>query len=256
MAKRRTLPPKATKLIGSIVDRIFARVKAKFLGWQPVTMRTTFTPVASLPGMFAAANAEEGSKPDTDRLARMMHSANEYLDAHKAKAKAKMVREVAATLEEAHAGGIKTDLHTVLQGKVSDVLGETERGVRTVVEEHTQTTKNLGVMDGIIAVNVAADVADPVVAFLVAARLGPDAPCEECLKLHTTGGIGSPPRVWLMSELSHGFHKKGDPYPSISGLHPNCRCSMVTVLPGFGFDGTDELHWMGNGYSELENQRG
>lgn len=255
--KRRLLAPKAIKHIGNIVDRVFANVKAKFLGrMTPTTLRTTYTPHASLPGLFAAANAEEGSKPNTDRLNHIIQMADNYLDAHAARAKAKMIRSVAATLEQAHQRGVKTDLHTVLQGAVVDVLGEAESGVRTVVEEHTNTTKNLGVVDGIIAVNAASGIADPVVYFIVAARIGPDAPCEECLRLHTTAGMGTAPRVWLFSELAHGYHKKGDPFPSIGGEHPNCRCTLVTLLPGFGFRDGDMPAWKGPNWDELKEQRG
>ena len=42
---------------------------------------------------------------------------------------------------------------------------------------------------------------------------------------------GITPRVWKMSEMGSGYHKKGDSSPKIGGLHPRCRCIYDRYAP-------------------------
>jgi hypothetical protein len=62
------------------------------------------------------------------------------------------------------------------------------------------------------------------------------------------------PRVWKLSEIKFSYHKKGESNPSISGLHPHCRCSLTFLSPNFGFrDG--QVSFMGLGHNEYLKQR-
>jgi hypothetical protein len=45
--------------------------------------------------------------------------------------------------------------------------------------------------------------------------------------------------------LGHGYHKKGEPNPKVGGLHPHCRCTMVTLMPGYGFDAGGMIKFKG-----------
>ena len=63
------------------------------------------------------------------------------------------------------------------------------------------------------------------------------------------------PRLWKLSELSGGYHQRGQDFPSVMLLHPHCRCTMVMVPPGYGFDKKGHLTFVGLDHNELEKQR-
>ena len=65
---------------------------------------------------------------------------------------------------------------------------------------------------------------------------------------------GKTPRVWKLDELSHGYNKKGEDSPSIGGLHPHCRCTLVTLMPGYGFSAGGFVQYKKAGYSEYNAQ--
>lgn len=252
------LPKRAQNLIASAVDKLYDSLKVKFLGptvQAKKAIRIKYTHEKTLPGMFESANVEEGVRPNLFTLDSLMRVAEGYLDANRERTKAKVLKEVMATIEDAHNSRVRTDLETVLNGKLIDAFGEAASHIETIVNTEINTAKNLGVLDGIVAVNSAANVDDPIVYFLIAKRIHPEAPCPECVRLHCTFGEGSPPRLWKLSEVSHGYHKKGEDFPAIGGLHPNCRCTMVTLLPGYGFAGTDSVRFIAPKHDELAIQR-
>jgi hypothetical protein len=253
------LPKRAQNLISAAVDKLYDSLKVKFLGPTVQTKKTIgykYTHEKTLPGMFEAANVEEGVKPNLNTLDALMRVAEGYIDANRERTKAKVLKEVMGTLQDAANARVVTNLETVLNGKLIDVLGEAQTNIEAIINTEVNAAKNLGVLDGVVAVNNAAGVEDPVVYFLIAKRIHPDAPCPECVRLHCTFGEGSPPRLWRLSEVSHGYHKKGEDFPAIGGLHPNCRCTMVTLLPGYGFAGTDSVRFIAPGHDELKLQRG
>ena len=61
--------------------------------------------------------------------------------------------------------------------------------------------------------------------------------CKSCIKLYTTDGIGSKPRVFKLIELqANGDNigkKQADWLPIIGSTHPHCRCSLRQVPEGY-----------------------
>jgi len=159
---------------------------------------------------------------------------------------------VSAFLQEAGNKGVKTDLQTVLGGKLYEVMGEATRDVKRILETESTVVRNTSIMDGIVRVNTAAGIEDPTV-FFVTVR--DQYRCVECTRLHVQPD-GVTPRVWKMSELGGGYHKRGDPTPKVGGLHPHCRCVLTTLLPGFGFNGAGKVAYKTPGYDEFAVQRG
>ena len=92
---------------------------------------------------------------------------------------------------------------------------------------------------------------DPVVAFI---PVKDKDLCEECERLHLMSDRICP-RVWFYSEIQGGYFHRGDDTPSWNLLHPHCRCTPSTVLPGFGFDGNGRVMWIKQGFLELDFQR-
>ncbi len=78
--------------------------------------------------------------------------------------------------------------------------------------------------------------------------------CKHCIKAYLTGGIGSEPKIFKLSELkSNGDNvgKKVDEWrPVVGPLHPWCRCTLDRVPFGFTLEGlrNGEWEWVGNNF--------
>jgi hypothetical protein len=255
MAHKPTLGPGAVRAIHRAIDLLFAHAKYRFLGPNSVggkRLYIGFTHDKSLPGIFAAAAAEEGVRPDEEVLKQLITVAGTYLDATREKTKAKVVRELQGFLNDAHKKGIETDVQTALDGKLSEVFRDVRAGVRQILETETNHAKNLGIVDGIVKINAAAGIEDPTVAFITAKD---DDVCVECLRLHLLEDEHTP-RVYKLSEVGGGYHHRGEDAPKMSGLHPHCRCTMITVMPGYGFDGNGRITYVSPRHDEYAAQRG
>jgi hypothetical protein len=74
-----------------------------------------------------------------------------------------------------------------------------------------------------------------------------------CRRLHLLDN-GKTPRVYKLSEVGHGYHKKGQDDPKLGGLHPHCRCTLVTLMPGFGFDKAGMVKYISRTHDEWAKQ--
>jgi hypothetical protein len=248
-----------TKLIEIAVDALFERAKARLLGPNP-RKRTalggknlvfSFVPELTLGALFGAASKEEGvHQPNYDVLAGLLKIAESYLDAQKEKTKAQVVQSVHSFVRDATTKGEKVDVETVLGGQLAELWGKVHSDVRKIVETETTIVRNMGVDDAIQRISAMQGIEDPTVVFIVV-RDGER--CQECTKLHLLDDKTTP-RAWKRSQVSAGYHKRGDTSPSVGGLHPHCRCVMSVVSPGFGFDQSGRIVWRGYGWDEYAEQ--
>jgi intein/homing endonuclease len=220
---RSTLGKGAARLIERAVDSLYDRVKAKYLG--PDLSRVGdkrimigYKPELTLPALYQAAAAEEYTKPDKGMVQSLVRIADGYLEANRAKTKAKVIASVEQFLRDAESKGVKTDVATVLGGQLADVWGQATTEVNCILDTEATHARNLGTLDGISKVNAARGIEDPVVYFIVVRDKDL---CAECKGLHLMPD-GVTPRLWRLSEVSHGYHNRGDETPSIGGLHPHC----------------------------------
>ncbi len=241
------------KAIHDHLDDLFDKLKVKLIGPQsvPKSVRIGVIHEFTLPGLFAAAAAEEGVAPHFDSLVAALGIADSYIEAYRDIAKARVVREVQAFLTDAENKGIKTDIQTVLGGKLSDVWTDVSDSVHQIVDSEANAVKNLGITEGIIQMNAESSIDDPVVYFVV---VRDEHTCSECKRLHLMGD-GHTPRLWYMSEIGSGYHKKGDDTPKFGGLHPHCRCTLAGILPGYGFGDGGSQEYKRQGYDAMAVQR-
>ncbi len=245
----------AVRLIEQAVEKLFTKIREQTFGNKHPTGKAlyiAYKPELTLKGIFDAAATDEGVRPSEDIFKTLLKISSSYLDAAEAKAKAKTVQAVQSFLHEASNAGVKTNLSTVLEGKLYDVMGEATRDVQRIMETESTIHRNTSIMDGIQRVNAAAGIEDPTV-FFVTVR--DQHRCDECTRLHVQPD-GVTPRVWKQSELGSGYHKRGDPTPKIGGLHPHCRCILTTLLPGYGFSPAGMVTYKSPGYDEYKVQRG
>ena len=250
---RFALPKSAVKKIGAAVDLVFDRVLAKFLERPPGDKRIVIgrRPRATLPSIFRTASEEERAPVNEHALNTLMQVAEGFVEAQRSRTKAHVVKAVASWLDEAHAGGVETDLETVLGGELALVFGKAHEDVKRILDTEATVARNTGTLEGIVRVNAASGIGDPTVYFIV---VHDGDLCEECLRLHLLDDEVTP-RVWRLSELKRGYHKKGEDRPALGGEHPHCRCALATLMPGYGFKG-GSLEWVGVDHDELAAQRG
>jgi hypothetical protein len=255
MAKFR-LGPGGIKLIEDEIDKLFDSAKVRFLGPKAVPKRiyVTYERAKALMGIYESASELTGSKPDDDVFKTLTRVADNYFESARLRAKSQIITELQAALAEGEAkGGLdETEARKILRVTVSDALGQASNHVRQIVEAETNKAKNIGIYDAISGINRAVGVDDPTVYFVV---VHDDLLCKECKKVHLLEN-GTTPRLFLMSEVAHSYHKRGQMQPSVHGLHPSCRCTLVTLPPGFGFDHGDNVTFVDMDHREIEKQRG
>ena len=241
----------ATRLITKAIDLVFDRAIARTLGPWMVGKHIAIdhNHRLSIPGIYAAAAQEEGAVPDNKTLKQLLEIARGYVDATREQVKSRTVKEIVGFLEDARRSGVKADLQTVLGGKLTEVFDQAKVSLRRIVDTEANQAKNVSIMDAIGRINAAQGVEDPVVYFV---SVNDASRCSECTRLHTLDGLT--PRVWKLSEVGSGYHKRGDSNPKVGGLHPNCRCTMATLLPGYGFV-AGRVAYISAGHDELAKQR-
>jgi hypothetical protein len=249
-----TLPKGAIKQIHGAVDRVFDRVLARFLErpYGDKQIQIGWKPRATLPSIFRAGADSEQSKADENVLNGLMEVAQGFLDAQRERVKAHTVKTVQSVLREAHLADVDTDLATVLQGQLYDVFGRAEDDVKRILDTEASNARNTGALDGIIKVNAISGIEDPIVYFVV---VRDNDLCDECKRLHLLDDEKTP-RCYYLSELGHGYHKAGESSPKIGGLHPHCRCTMATLMPGYGFNKAGMVDWIALDHNEIKAQRG
>ncbi len=245
----------AIKAIHSALDGLFDKLKAKFLGPKALgekQIRFTYVRDMSLPGLYESGLIADGAKPNTDTLDSLLHVAGGYVDALRENAKSNVVHTIQSFIREAHQRDIQTDFRTILGGQLADIWAKTSTKLETIVDTEATKVRNVSALEGILEINASRGIEDAVVYWIV---VKDGALCNECRRLHLMGD-GHTPRLWFMSEVKQGYHKRGEDAPAIGGLHPHCRCSMVTLLPGYGFDAGGKVEFKKFGYNAINVQRG
>lgn len=243
----------ATKLIHKAVDELFDRLKTRFLGPKLLDKRLAIghREDLTLPGLYQAAAKSHGAVPDPTSEHAILNVAEGYIEAQRERAKAQVTNGVNAFLQDAEQRGVETNVATVLGGKLSETFESITNDVKRIVDAEAQNGRAMGTKEGIVKINESKGIDDPVVFFIV---VRDNALCDECKRLHLLDDKVTP-RCWFLSEVGNGYHRKGEPNPKVSGLHPHCRCTMATLMPGWGFDNGGAVTYVSPDWNEIEEQR-
>ncbi len=248
------LPHKLVKQIELSVSTLFDKVKDRFFGPHagPKRIVIGYNRDLSLPGIYSSAHIQERSVPDKETLNGLIRVAENYLDAEKHKAIAKAVNAVQSAISnQAYYDQDPAKIQTTLLDTLSDVFREAKVNVARIVDSETQRGKNTGTLEGVIKANQNLGISDPVIFFVV---VKDGLACDHCKRVHLMPD-GVTPRLWYLSEVSHGYATKDQNYPSIGDLHPNGRCVLTTLIKGFDVKG-NQIVWVGRDYDAIKEQRG
>jgi intein/homing endonuclease len=221
------LPKAAVKAVSDVVTALFNRAKARFLGhtYKATEIRIGYLPKPiehredlSLGGIFdASAKAEGVAVPNEALKQSCIEIASQYFDAHAEATKAAVLNSVQSFLHDSTTN-TSLDPDIVLKEALEEVVTKATANIKMVVDSESTRAKGMGTVDAISRMAAADGIADPVVYF---AHPNDEHTCQSCKKIYFMPDQVTP-RVWLMSELSSAYYKKGSDTPSICGCHPHC----------------------------------
>lgn len=249
-----TLSVGAVQNIERAVDQLFDRIKGRALGpeffpyYGDKKIFVNFKPAYTIPGIYREAAMAEDVLPNQRIIHSLAKVCGGFLDAERSRVKSRVIHAVNAWLM----GNPKASAEKVLAGELAPVWKETLDAVFKIVDTEGTTARNMGTLQGISEIAAARGIEDPNVFFIVVRDRHL---CAECKRLHLSDNKITP-RVYKMSELSGGYHDRGDNSPCVGGLHPHCRCTLVNLAPGYGFGGDGMIKFIGVGHDEYAAQRG
>jgi len=229
----------AYKLLGNIPK---LRNKSPFFGSSPAM---------SLAHIFIQAlNGKNPNHFERDVLRSILNSSFGYIESLKNKTSSNVVESVDALVKEAKVRGERISSAQVAE-VISAEMTKARGHMKLIAEAETTKTRNMGHTMEIAGNAKEQGIDDPIVFFIVV-RDG--LLCNECKRLHMLPD-GITPRCWKMGELSMGYHKRGEDRPSACSLHPNCRCTISQLPPGWGFK-NGFVSFISLDWDEYKAQRG
>lgn len=242
--------------IGNIVENLFDTLAMQFLGDIP-RLRNKKLLVFSAKSNYNLAHLflqsmsnDVPNHLEQDTLKGILESSYGYLDALKSRTRASLTEQIDALAKEAKIQERELVAEDVKQ-VISDELSKARSNLQTIVESEGTKVRNVGMALKIAKVAESIDDNDPNVAFIC---VHDNVLCGECRRLHLADD-GISPRVWRLSELKYGYHKRGEDKPSVNGLHPNDRCVLTYLTRGFGYDKKGKLAYKGMDHDEWAEQR-
>jgi hypothetical protein len=221
--------------IAIAIEKMFDSLAYKLLGNIPkLRNKSPFfgsSPNMSLAHIFIQAlGGKEPNHLEKDVLRSILNSSFGYIESLKNKTSSNVVEAVDALIKEAK---LKDDYVTA--GQVAEIIsGEMEKArshMKLIAEAETTKTRNMGHTMEIARKAESQGIDDPTVFFVV---VRDNLLCKECKRLHLMPD-GITPKLFKLSSISMGYHKRGDDRPSSCGEHPNCRCSITYLPMGWGF---------------------
>lgn len=241
--------------IDKVVSDLFDKTALRLLGPIPKLHHKKVTLLGFAEGITLATlfvqamNNNWLNNVEQDVITGILGGAFGYIEALKSKTTSAISERIDGLAREARIAKepiAETKLNEVIQ----EELGKAKSGMERIAASEATKTRNLGSLMTITKKAAEMGDKDPTVCFLV---IKDNVTCKECLKIHLMPNGN--PRLWKLSELSGGYHHRGEDFPSILLLHPHCRCTMIMVPPGYGFDKKGFLTFVGLDHNELDKQR-
>jgi hypothetical protein len=209
----------AYKLLGNIPK---LRNKSPFFG------TATALSLASI--FVQTLGGREPNHYERDVIKSILSSSHGYIESLKNKTSSNVVESVDALVKEAKA---KSSFVTAaaVTAVIAAEMTKAKGHMQLIAEAESTKTRNLGHTMDIAAKSQAQGIEDPIVFWIV---VRDNKCCSECMRLHMLPD-GNTPKVYRLSEIAHGWHKRGEDRPSSCGLHPNDRCTISQLQPGWGF---------------------
>jgi len=241
---------KATTKIANIIDNLFQSMAYDFMGFNPKSGKIS-TRQNNLISIFLSGLGENPGPEERDILKTSLQITNAYIEGLQARTKSRILDKVVSESVSAADSDNPIDFNKVrsIIGKELSVAGS---NFKTAISSEATKIRNLSTAMKIEKMSSQRGVEDPDVFWVV--TLDDKTAKEPEKTLHLIEGT-TIPRVWKLSEIKHEFWKKGMNAPSIYGGHPNCRCVLTFLAPGYGFDDKGRVTYIGRKHDQYEAQK-
>ena len=229
--------------LGQTVEDIFDRIALQLLGNIPKLQNKkqlilSYQPNFGLPHLFVQGMANKApNEIEKDVLKSMLESAYGYIESLKNKTKSDITEQLDGLAREARLGKRKISKEEV-QSILNKEFKRAKSHMAAIAEQEGTKFRNLGSMMDIARVSSSLGDADPTVFFVV---VRDNVLCNECRRLHLMPD-GVTPRLYKLSELKQGYHKRGEDSPSAFGLHPHCFTGDAKLHTSIGLKSFKELY--------------
>ncbi len=246
----------AKEQIDKVVSDLFDKAALRFVGAIPKlhhkkAILIGFEQSFNLANLFVQSmNNRWLNNIENDVLKGLLAGASSYIDILKNKTSNNIVQRLEGIAREARIDNDKIPEAEVAK-IVEEELGKARSGMEMIAASESTKARNLGMTLDITRASATDGEKDPLVGFSV---IKDNSTCPICIKLCLMPD-GVTPRIYRLSELSAGYYKRGEQFPSILGQHPRCRCTIFYVPSDWGFDSKGHLTFKGIGHDELEHQR-
>ncbi len=245
------------RILEEIIRKSFNGFRLNLLGPDRVNKAfvmsfkgSNYDPNTSLGSAYLHANAINTSDPravDVSTINRIKDVAEKYVDQLEQKSIADITRIISEHIAEIEtqskiSGQSMRDI--LLSDAGQDIIKSIkeqltiqkeriDKAASVIAEHELYNAQNYGAFDGVLAAAKAVGISDPNVC-----KIGvmDDKRCKHCWRLWTLEDKVTP-RVYKLSELNAAPGDWKKPDASVSPTHPNCRDVIITLMPGFGFDG-------------------
>ncbi len=207
-------------------------------------------PRTTIPGLYEASVRAHGGTPKLTQAATVRKIAGTYLESQKEAALAAVTRTVHGIFGGFAESPNPADVRDALKTSLTRIMDKLQPAIERIANTEATAARNLGGVEAIRQMAKSAGTDDPLVYFVI---IRDGEACDECQDLHMLDAIT--PKVWKLSECESGYHERGSGRPSQLGEHPHCRCTMVYLAPGWGFNASGFAAPMPVGHDEYAKQR-
>jgi hypothetical protein len=238
-------------MITSGVSDVFARMRARLLGEIFPGPSISFSvepgdPMDSLESIYRHAGTVlygPSFAPDREKLNDILEVTANYLEAERLRS----INKVKKGIESAETKG------DALRA-ITEAINDATKYVNLLATNEARIVQAYAERDGIERIAADVGVEDPVVAFL--GRYDSKT-CKFCLHMyHMPNPII--PRAFKLSSVRQGYFKakEWDGQEIFNApLHPNCRHVMTFIPPGYGFDASGRITYVGPNYDVVQEQK-
>ena len=249
------LSPKALKSLENTLKSKFDGISLRFLGLLPrkinekhIIFQTSKDNLISI--FLQSLGTKNPNELEENTLKTMLSIANNYLNGLRDRTVARTIADV-----DSYVRNQKNKTNPVsiddIQKIISKEMDKAGKNLKLIANSESNKAGNIGTALQIAKIADERKEKDPTVFFVVTID---DVTGPEEFVLHLLPDRHTP-RVWKLSEIGSEYHKVGDPNPKFPGLHPNCRCKLTYLAPGWGFDVSGRIKYKGPKWDEYDHQR-
>lgn len=240
--------------IKALIEEMFDKLALGFLGHIPRLSHKKHLVISGqknlgLAHLFVQSMANKRPNMfEEDALKSLLSSTYGYIEALKNKTQSNLAEGIDGLVKEAKSKGQKVS-DSQVQEIIAEEMRKAKSHMKTIAETESTKIRNAGRAMDITRIASSIGDSDPSVFFVVQRATA----CSECKRLCLSED-GVTPKVWKFSELKQGYHVRGENNPSCLGQHPNCKCSLVYISFGFGFDKKGKITYIKQGHDQYASQ--